>query len=164
MSVGGPARTAAESCAGATARCHMSVSSKPRGTRPSIAPNFLSRHLLKQLDIMSVTIQMLQLITSIGIAVAVICYTTTMLLFREKVVYKGKVSTSLCNSVGSIANHSMSSPQRCYITGGSSGLGLALSEILVKRGAHVVIVARDKVKLDIAETSLMVRERCQTPA
>ncbi len=50
-----------------------------------------------------------------------------------------------------------SSEQRCYVTGGSSGLGLALSEILVRRGAHVVIVARDKVKLDVAETSLKVR-------
>lgn len=33
------------------------------------------------------------------------------------------------------------------MTGGSSGLGLALSVLLARRGAHVSIVARDPVKL-----------------
>ena len=31
----------------------------------------------------------------------------------------------------------------CYVPGGSAGLGKALAEELVRRGAHVVIVARD---------------------
>lgn len=46
--------------------------------------------------------------------------------------------------------------QHCYVTGGSAGLGLALSILLVKRGAHVSIVARDKVKLDEALQQLEV--------
>jgi hypothetical protein len=40
--------------------------------------------------------------------------------------------------------------QHCYVTGGSSGLGLALALLLTKRGADVSIVARDQVKLDNA--------------
>ncbi|ETW74922.1 hypothetical protein HETIRDRAFT_423527 [Heterobasidion irregulare TC 32-1] len=37
-----------------------------------------------------------------------------------------------------------------YITGGSSGLGLALAKSLASQGAHVSIVARDKAKLSTA--------------
>jgi 3-dehydrosphinganine reductase len=37
-----------------------------------------------------------------------------------------------------------------YITGGSTGLGLALAVLLTKKGAHVSIVARDKGKLEKA--------------
>ncbi|KAF6756246.1 oxidoreductase [Ephemerocybe angulata] len=40
--------------------------------------------------------------------------------------------------------------KHCYVTGGSSGLGLALAKILVAKGAHVSIVARDQAKLDAA--------------
>jgi hypothetical protein len=40
--------------------------------------------------------------------------------------------------------------QHCYVTGGSSGLGLALALLLTKRGADVSIVARDQAKLDNA--------------
>ncbi|KAJ7908299.1 oxidoreductase [Mycena leptocephala] len=40
--------------------------------------------------------------------------------------------------------------QHCYITGGSSGLGLALAILLTKNGAHVSIVARDEQKLQSA--------------
>lgn len=40
--------------------------------------------------------------------------------------------------------------KHCYITGGSSGLGLALAIILAKKGADVSIVARDRTKLDDA--------------
>ncbi|KAI0078392.1 oxidoreductase [Panus rudis PR-1116 ss-1] len=40
--------------------------------------------------------------------------------------------------------------KHCYVTGGSSGLGLALSILLAQRGAHVSIVARDQDKLDTA--------------
>lgn len=36
--------------------------------------------------------------------------------------------------------------KHCYITGGSSGLGKALAERLVKQGAHVTIVGRDSKK------------------
>ncbi|TBU42593.1 oxidoreductase [Dichomitus squalens] len=38
--------------------------------------------------------------------------------------------------------------KHCFITGGSSGTGLALGILLAQRGAHVSIVARDKTKLD----------------
>ncbi|KAF9515283.1 hypothetical protein BS47DRAFT_1376318 [Hydnum rufescens UP504] len=37
--------------------------------------------------------------------------------------------------------------RHCYVTGGSTGLGLALSVLLVKAGAHVSIVARNEEKL-----------------
>lgn len=37
--------------------------------------------------------------------------------------------------------------KHCYITGGSSGLGLALAKMLSSQGAHVSIVARDSEKL-----------------
>jgi NAD(P)-dependent dehydrogenase (short-subunit alcohol dehydrogenase family) len=43
-----------------------------------------------------------------------------------------------------------------YITGGSSGLGRALAEELVKRGAHVTIVARDLKKLEETTAALKV--------
>jgi 3-dehydrosphinganine reductase len=49
--------------------------------------------------------------------------------------------------------------EHCYVTGGSTGLGLALSVLLVKSGAHVSIVARNEEKLrnalEILEVSLM---------
>ncbi|KZT12500.1 oxidoreductase [Laetiporus sulphureus 93-53] len=37
--------------------------------------------------------------------------------------------------------------RHCYITGGSSGLGLALAILLTKKGAHVSIVARNETRL-----------------
>ncbi|TFY71946.1 hypothetical protein EVG20_g1053 [Dentipellis fragilis] len=37
--------------------------------------------------------------------------------------------------------------QHCYVAGGSSGLGLAVSKALAAQGAHVSIVARDKARL-----------------
>ncbi|KAH9951636.1 oxidoreductase [Amylocystis lapponica] len=40
--------------------------------------------------------------------------------------------------------------QHCYVTGGSSGMGLALAILLTKRGADVSIVARNKERLDKA--------------
>ncbi|THH13702.1 hypothetical protein EW146_g6544 [Bondarzewia mesenterica] len=40
--------------------------------------------------------------------------------------------------------------KHCYITGGSSGLGLALAKMLTAQGAHVSIVARDSDKLAAA--------------
>jgi hypothetical protein len=44
--------------------------------------------------------------------------------------------------------------QHCYVTGGSSGLGLALSEYLARQGAHVTIVARDTKKLVEAQAQI----------
>ncbi|KAK0451199.1 oxidoreductase [Desarmillaria tabescens] len=54
----------------------------------------------------------------------------------------------------------------CYITGGSSGLGLALAIRLVKLGAHVSIVARNKKRLQEAlEKMEKIRQSPdQTPA
>ncbi|KIJ56884.1 hypothetical protein M422DRAFT_148865 [Sphaerobolus stellatus SS14] len=40
--------------------------------------------------------------------------------------------------------------KHCYVTGGSSGTGLALALLLTKKGSHVSIVARDEVKLSKA--------------
>jgi len=42
------------------------------------------------------------------------------------------------------------SGRHCYITGGSSGLGLALAVLLTKKGAHVSIVARNEQRLQKA--------------
>ncbi|GLB45727.1 putative oxidoreductase [Lyophyllum shimeji] len=42
----------------------------------------------------------------------------------------------------------------CYITGGSTGLGLSLAILLTQKGAHVSIVARNQEKLDTALTRL----------
>jgi NADPH:quinone reductase-like Zn-dependent oxidoreductase len=47
--------------------------------------------------------------------------------------------------------------QHCYITGGSSGLGLCLAVLLAQSGAHVTIVARDQDRLDRALGRLQVR-------
>jgi 3-dehydrosphinganine reductase len=49
--------------------------------------------------------------------------------------------------------------QHCYITGGSSGLGLELAILLTKRGADVSIVARDSEKLAKALQTIEVRVR-----
>jgi 3-dehydrosphinganine reductase len=46
-----------------------------------------------------------------------------------------------------------------YITGGSSGLGRALAEELVRRGAHVTVVARDLRKLEETTAALKVGRR-----
>lgn len=46
--------------------------------------------------------------------------------------------------------------QHVYVTGGSSGLGLAFAQILATRGAHISIVARNQKKLDEALESLEV--------
>ncbi|KAI9512240.1 oxidoreductase [Russula earlei] len=46
------------------------------------------------------------------------------------------------------------SGRHCYITGGSSGLGLALAILFTKRGADVSIVARNKENLDKALAQL----------
>ncbi|KAI0343504.1 oxidoreductase [Trametopsis cervina] len=40
--------------------------------------------------------------------------------------------------------------KHCYVTGGTSGLGLSLALLLAKRGAHVSIVARDNVRISKA--------------
>ena len=46
--------------------------------------------------------------------------------------------------------------QHTYITGGSSGLGLALSLILTSQGAHVSIVGRRQEVLDKALEAMEV--------
>jgi 3-dehydrosphinganine reductase len=48
------------------------------------------------------------------------------------------------------------SPQHCYITGGSTGLGLSLAILLAKKGANISIVARDQGKLDKALVEIEV--------
>jgi 3-dehydrosphinganine reductase len=48
----------------------------------------------------------------------------------------------------------MTDERRIVITGGSSGLGLALAEALSARGAHLALVARDEGRLANAEAKL----------
>lgn len=48
--------------------------------------------------------------------------------------------------------------QHMYITGGSSGLGLALAKYMASKGASVTIVARDQKKLDEAKLEIQVSE------
>ncbi|KAI0654644.1 oxidoreductase [Cubamyces menziesii] len=50
--------------------------------------------------------------------------------------------------------------QHCFITGGSSGTGLALAVLLVQRGAHVSIVARNGERL--AKALEMLEQHRQT--
>ncbi|KAJ6578198.1 oxidoreductase [Mycena capillaripes] len=42
----------------------------------------------------------------------------------------------------------------CYVTGGSTGLGLELAKLLTQKGAHVSIVARNQQRLDKALSEL----------
>ncbi|KAJ4490053.1 oxidoreductase [Lentinula aciculospora] len=44
--------------------------------------------------------------------------------------------------------------KHCYVTGGSSGLGLAVAKLLVLKGAHVSIVSRDAQRLENAMKEL----------
>lgn len=55
---------------------------------------------------------------------------------------------------------SPSSRQFVYIPGGSAGLGKALAAELVRRGAHVVIVARDMKRADETVQELKVCSSC----
>ena len=48
----------------------------------------------------------------------------------------------------------MSTSRKVIITGGSSGLGLALAASLLRHGDHVTLVARDRVKLSAAAQQL----------
>ena len=47
--------------------------------------------------------------------------------------------------------------QHCYVTGGSTGLGLALSTLLAQQGADVSIVARNEKNLKAAIEKLKAR-------
>ncbi|KAH9933625.1 oxidoreductase [Epithele typhae] len=44
--------------------------------------------------------------------------------------------------------------KHCFVTGGSSGAGFALAQLLVREGAHVSIVARNQARLDEALAEL----------
>ncbi|HCT39616.1 MAG TPA: hypothetical protein DF427_00230 [Moraxellaceae bacterium] len=48
----------------------------------------------------------------------------------------------------------MTDPRRVLITGGSSGLGLALAVPILRCGDHVTLLARDPVKLAVAAGQL----------
>ncbi|KAJ9107233.1 hypothetical protein QFC20_003768 [Naganishia adeliensis] len=52
--------------------------------------------------------------------------------------------------------------KHCYVTGGSSGLGLALSEYLASQGAQVTIVARDVKKLEEAKSRIETHRISET--
>ncbi|TFY59680.1 hypothetical protein EVJ58_g5629 [Rhodofomes roseus] len=51
--------------------------------------------------------------------------------------------------------------RHCYVTGGSSGLGLALAVLLTKKGAHVSIVARNEERLQKALETLEAARQTQ---
>ena len=55
----------------------------------------------------------------------------------------------------------MKSYQSALITGGSSGIGLALAELLVKEGTHVCLLARDETRLAKAKEDLLSRRAAQ---
>ncbi|KAH9951634.1 oxidoreductase [Amylocystis lapponica] len=44
----------------------------------------------------------------------------------------------------------LTSLQHCFVTGGSSGLGLAVAVLLARKGAHVSVVARNEMRLQEA--------------
>ncbi|TFK50618.1 oxidoreductase [Heliocybe sulcata] len=50
--------------------------------------------------------------------------------------------------------------KHCYVTGGSSGLGLALATVLASRGAHVSIVARGQQRLEDAVKQIKAHAAC----
>ncbi len=49
---------------------------------------------------------------------------------------------------------SMFRGKRAFITGGSSGIGLAMARQLVEQGAHVAIAARSAEPLELARQCL----------
>ena len=50
------------------------------------------------------------------------------------------------------------------ITGGSSGIGLALAELFIHDGARVTLLARNQTKLTAAKETLQVRRaNCLCP-
>lgn len=74
-----------------------------------------------------------------------------MSVLKVKMGSKGKgISIRICHYI--FLNH----VQHCYVTGGSTGLGLELAKQLTTRGAHVSIVARNKEKLEKALEDLEV--------
>ena len=46
--------------------------------------------------------------------------------------------------------------KKAVVIGGSSGIGLAASQVLVNSGAHVVIASRSSNKLDEAQSTIGV--------
>ncbi len=59
----------------------------------------------------------------------------------------GQVSVQRESPVGRYCRPSERALQRCVVTGGSSGLGLAFAKLLISNGASVAIIARDPKKL-----------------
>jgi hypothetical protein len=77
---------------------------------------------------------------------------STTMLFGKDWNPDGLVSSKLAYSEG----FSYSYLQHCYVTGGSTGLGLELAKLLTQKGAHVSIVARNQERLDAALSQLEV--------
>ncbi len=73
-------------------------------------------------------------------------------LFSKKWSAKGKV---VCTSHSS--SRTLTVGQTCVVTGGSQGLGLSVAKLLARKGANVVIVARNVDKLKAAVEELEVR-------
>lgn len=64
-------------------------------------------------------------------------------------------STNFINSLRDLSSNAYE--KHCYVTGGSTGLGLSVAQELTRAGAHVSIVARDEGRLTTALKSLEVR-------
>jgi 3-dehydrosphinganine reductase len=98
---------------------------------------------------------MLLLVSSVFLALVATVISAQMFWSKSKWQPAGKVFTFELPAAESF----LTLQQRCVVTGGSSGLGLALATLLVKKGAHVAIIARGKAKLEAALEILEVSAR-----
>jgi hypothetical protein len=83
---------------------------------------------------------------------------SSLALLLTLIMWPSKRRSDFTGKVSSLL--SAADPKHCYITGGSSGLGRALAEELVRKGADVTIVARDPRKLAETELALKVCTTC----
>ncbi len=78
----------------------------------------------------------------------------------EAAVHAAAITNDLASSEPTLKNFE---GNFCLITGGSSGIGLALAKNLASKGANICILARDPIKLEAAcqEISALARHPTQ---
>lgn len=83
-----------------------------------------------------------EMLSIVGLVYCLVCVYKWMFPAEKKVKYKKK---------------------HVFITGGTSGLGLALAKLFAKRGAHVTMTGRDQERLDkaVAEVSAVAKYESQ---